>query len=67
MNSYKKKAKKIVNLLNNDFEEDKSAIKNNQLNEKVLTKEINKVLKKNELKPINTHLLIKNKQEKLDN
>ena len=59
MKNYKKMKKNIVNILVDTFEEDKKPEQLNELNEKVLTKEINKVLKKNELKPINTHLLLK--------
>jgi hypothetical protein len=49
----------INSILDDNFEEDKQANKLNNLNEKILTKEINKVLKKNSLKPINTHVLLK--------
>lgn len=59
MKNYKKMKKNIVDILVDTFEEDEKSKSLNELNEKVLTKEINKALKKNEQKPINTHLLIK--------
>jgi len=49
----------IISDLDTQFVEDKKADKLQNLNEKILTKEINKVLKKNSLKPINTHALLK--------
>jgi hypothetical protein len=62
MKNYKKKSylKKISIKLIDEFKEDKNAELLNNNNEKILTKQIKKIIKKNTLKPINTRCLLKN-------